>query len=613
MVLALLASVGSLAAQPHWQSEGLSAAQSEASQQLLDESWAMLTPRWRQALQSPILLQWSAALPRQVRGRAMRQRLLLDSDLLAGWMQSQADGNAAARQAALSALIHELAHFLDRSMQLSRDPRLRDLAGWQRQPLRPWRGSNHFSDRSPDRYELTNAEEFVAVNLEHFLLDAEYACRRPALWSWFVARLGEPHPKPECDHKLPFLQADSEDGHVSPLLLDPARIYAVDYLMAEGNEQAMSRWGHSMLRLVVCAPERPPGPDCRLDLRYHRVLSFRAFVSDVQISSWRGLTGSYPARLFVLPLTQVVDEYTKVELRGLSSVPLRLSTQEIAALLERAARVHWSYDGRYYFVGNNCAVETWKLLHDGIERLASLPLAGITPRGLMRRLQRNGVADISVLADHAEAVRRGYYFESAATHYQAMFEVLKQSFDLPQRNVEQWLEMAADQRRPWIAKADLRASAALLLLEQAAQRRQELRMREMVKRQLMSGRGDHAQAQLASLQKLLEGAGLLARPAALLGATGYGLPQEEELQELANVSADQGQQLRLGWKALREWTRSGLPQVQRDALADVEENMTLISKHLRLLHARAGGVALPASGSMQSSPISSELLPTPGN
>src|SRR3546814_2080031 len=86
--------------------------------------------------------------------------------------------------------------------------------------------------------------------------------------------------------------------------------------------------------------------------------------------SWRGLTGSYPSRLYLLPLQQVVDEYTRVELRGLQSIPLRLDDTEIAGLLERAARVHWSYDGRYRFITNNCAVETYKLLHDGVPRLA---------------------------------------------------------------------------------------------------------------------------------------------------------------------------------------------------------------------------------------------------
>src|SRR5690606_7835132 len=117
-------------------------------------------------------------------------------------------------------------------------------------------------------------------------------------------------------------------------------------------------------RLVVCAPGKPTGPDCRLDLDHHLVLSFRAFVDDLRISGWRGLSGSYPSRLFALPLGQVVDEYTGVELRDLHALPLALSRAEIAAVATRAAQLHWSYDGRYYFIGNNCAVETWKLLHD---------------------------------------------------------------------------------------------------------------------------------------------------------------------------------------------------------------------------------------------------------
>ena len=195
----------------------------------------------------------------------------------------------------------------------------------------------------------------------------------------------------------------------------------------------MSRWGHSMLRLVICAPGRARGPDCRLDLQYHLVLSFRAFVGDVQISSWRGLTGSYPSRLFVLPLAQVIEEYTRVELRGLQSIPLQLDAAEIADLLERTARLHWSYDGRYYFLSNNCAVETFKLLHDGVPRFAGEDLSSITPTGLLRRLERAGIADSTVLDDRTEAMRVGYCFESLSARYEAMFDVARQALQLPQQ------------------------------------------------------------------------------------------------------------------------------------------------------------------------------------
>jgi hypothetical protein len=576
------------------QAEKLTSAEIEASAQIEAEVADRLPARWREALVRPIRLEWTDALPARVHGRTTASRIRLNRRLLHDWMAQPpgSDTQLSTLRAAMAALVHELAHVLDRSegRALSRDPRLLNLAGWQ---VRPWhlaRRANHFIDRSPDRYELRDPAEFVAVNLEHFVLDPEYACRRPALWQWFAERVGIPATRADCAATLPFLQADSADGEVSLLQLDPARIYQVDYLLAEANEQPMSSWGHSMLRLVVCAPGHELGPQCRMDLQYHRVISFRAFVGDLQISSWRGLTGSYPSRLFVLPLDQVVDEYTKLELRALSSIPLALDRQEIAALLERAARVHWNYDGRYYFIGNNCAVETWKLLHDGVPRLAALPLSGITPNGLQRRLQRTGVLDAGVLKDHAQAVRQGYYFESAQAHYQAMFDVVQATLPVPQRRLQDWLDSAPAERRAWMERADLRTSAALLLLEQAIHRRQEQRVRESVKHLLLRGRDDAREAR-ESVLGMLEQVGVLARPAGVLqNLAGYGIPQPVEQAAAAQSAQQRSERIRKEWAELRQRIRSALPMFQREALTQVEDNLTLIGKRLRALNAEAGSL-----------------------
>ncbi len=249
------------------------------------------------------------------------------------------------------------------------------------------------------------------------------------------------------------------------------------------------------------------------------MLSFRAFVGDVQISNWRGLTGGYPSRLFVLPLQQVVDEYTKVELRGLQSLPLRLHREEIASLLERTAQVHWSYDGRYYFVSNNCAVETAKLLQAGVPRLGEAGLAQLSPRGLKRRLVRLDALDERVLADRSAAQAQGYYFASARDHYQQLFAVAAAQLALPARDVHGWLKLPARQRAPWLLQGDLRASAGLLLLEQAAQRRAELRARDVLKRHLLAAPDS---AETRSLRALLEQGGQWLRPGTLLQDGGYG-------------------------------------------------------------------------------------------
>jgi hypothetical protein len=580
--------------------DSLTPAQIEATREILADAVQRLPVAWSDALDRRIDVEWRDDLPAEVRGRA-KARLLLNRALLDGWMARTPDAGIEdpATRAALAAVIHELAHFYDRTPQggLSRDPRLLDLAGWQVSPMRlGFRGShNAFSDRSPDGYELASPVEFVAVNLEYFLLDPAYACRRPALYHYFAAHFGGEPPQAPCAPGFVYLQA-GDDAELPPLLqLDPGRVYAVDYLFAEGNERPMSHWGHSMLRLVICAPGRARGPDCRLDLQYHQVLSFRAFVGDVQVSSWRGLTGSYPSRLFVLPLAQVIDEYTRVELRGLHSIPLQLDPAEIAALLERTARLHWSYDGRYYFLSNNCAVETFKLLHDGVPRLAGEHLSSITPNGLLHRLERAGIADDSVLEDRDEALRLGYRFDALSARYQAMFDVARQALPLPQKRVQDWLDLPAGKRTPWLTRADLRTSAALLLLEQAALRRQELLARDDLKRLFLgrdANRRESAADALVALQDVLRLEGILGRPATLLPGAGYGLPQFEEREALSEESNRQAGQWRQQNGLLRSESRRWLPPERQVALAATEANVDALGEQLRRLNREEGGVQL---------------------
>ncbi|WP_282278445.1 DUF4105 domain-containing protein [Stenotrophomonas sp. PS02297] len=563
--------------------DGLSAQELQASRQLIEQVLVRLPTPVRDGHALALRLRWRDDLPSHVAGRARGSELGLDQRLLAALPGDGAGASTPAWRRAQAALIHELAHALDRSVAggWSHDARFLDLAGWQVRPLLPGRGRNRFLLRSPDRYELHSPAEFFAVNLEHYLLDVDNACRRPALHRWFAAALG-PLPaaaEATCASALPFVEAGAQDGMAGLLELDPARVYEVDYLLAEGNGQPMSRWGHSMLRLVVCAPGRAPGPACRMDLQYHRVLSFRAFVGDVQLSNWRGLTGSYPSRLFVLPLDRVVEDYTRVELRGLSSVPLRLRREEIAALLEQAARVHWTYDGRYYFVSNNCAVETWKLLHDGVPRLAGRRLSSITPVGLLRRLERGGDAVPVSPGDRAAAVRAGYYFESDAPRYRQLFEVVRAGLQPPVADVERWLELPPGERRRWMDADDERVLAALLVLEQAAWRRGELRVRDLLKRSLLARGGDAAA--LERVRGLLAQAGLLLAPG-MLASEGYGLPLERERAVLRRDVAGRTQAAGDERRSLDAALRDLLPEAERARLLGVESNLDHLRQRLRL-------------------------------
>ncbi len=625
----------------HLDTRHLSPEARQASQRLLDEAMAALPPLFIQRLDRQVDVRWSDDLPANAYGRITRPNALaLNANLLPRLLDPQqaeaATGrpHGTLRRELLATVLHELSHLYDRArvwpqderrllqrcrtqtatlgavgladtcrgqdarrFTLSDDPRLLDLAGWQQHVGR--RGmretSNGQDARSPDLYELSNPREFLAVNMEYFLLDPAYACRRPALHRYLRQHFAWAPPQTPCPPQLAYLNA-GRDFDRQPLgQIDPERVYQVDYLLAEPNDAWASRWGHSMLRLVICAPGRPRGPDCRLDLDQHLVLSFRAFVGDVQLSSWDGLTGAYPSRLFVLPLAQVIDEYTKIELRGLASVPLQLPRDELEHLVERAVEMHWSYDGDYWFLSNNCAVETLKLLRSGTGRGELQALDSIMPNGLLAVLEGRRLADPSVLEDPREALRLGYRFDSFRDRYQAMFKVLRERLPVPQERVEDWLELSAEQRRPWFAQADLRASAALLLLEQAALRRQLLLAQEDLKQRYLQARERHQPGfgvADETLREILANSGFLSRPAELL-ETGYGLPQAEEWQNLERESDARQQTLRRLSGDLDQEVRRLLEPQRKAEIEAGETNLKQLGTHLRELHKASGGLVLP--------------------
>lgn len=642
-VIALVAPVAAASLRLELQADTLSPAQRGASQALLDEALARLPPAFKERLDRSVSVRWASTMPSQAYGQAGRVSVL---ELNQRLLPSLTDGSAAieqtgrphgtVREELLATVLHELTHLYDRArlwpaqdrsfilscrqqaetvgevglpercrgqadrrFTLSDDPRLLDLGGWpQSVGQRGEREArNRQVARSPDLYETSSPKEFIAVNMEYFLLDPSYPCRRPELYAYLRQHFGwGPAQAQQCPHDLPYLNAGSDFGRAPLGKIDPERVYQVDYLLAEANQNWASRWGHSMLRLVICAPGRPRGPDCRLDLDQSLVLSYRAFVNDVQLSTWGGLNGQYPSRLFVLPLNQVIDEYTKVELRSLASIPLNLTRPQIEALVRHAAEMHWSYDGDYYFLSNNCAVETLKLLRSGTGEARLGDLDSIVPNGLLRVLEARGLADGSVLDDRKQALRRGYLFDSYRDRYAAMFKVLKAHLPIEQDSVESWLEQPAQARQHWFAQADLRTSAALLLLEQAGFRRQLLLAQDEVKQRYLGALATDA-AGVANandtLQAILAGSGFLSRPAELLGTTGYGLPQQSEWQRLEQESSQRQQKLQQLNASLDKEIRALLTPERAQAIDASEANLKQIGQHLRDLHKASGGLILP--------------------
>jgi hypothetical protein len=166
---------------------------------------------------------------------------------------------------------------------------------------------------------------------------------------------------------------------------------------------------------------------------------------------------------------------------------------------------------------------------------------------------------------------------------------------IPQSSVEEWLDLPANERRQWFAQADLRSNAALLLLEQAALRRQLLLAQDELKRTYLnpSAATNNAGWEQASqtLQNLLSESGFLSRPAQLL-ESGYGLPQNSEWQALAAKSDSHQSQLRLLSEQLEDQIRQLLDPVRLAELESGKANLKQLDTRLREQHKASGGLVL---------------------
>jgi hypothetical protein len=204
-------------------------------------------------------------------------------------------------------------------------------------------------------------------------MDEEFYCRRPSLFDFYANQFkNDPFPNRRC--KLNKSVMLSTNNGQFPIALDSKRIYRVDYLQASKGSDISSGFGHSMFRLVVCAPDRIDpitgkklaatvyGPKCLDDKLYHMVISYRANVEDATLNYLKGMFGGYPSMLFILNFADVLDEYNKDELRDVIAYPLKLNESEKQDLIKKIIEEHWNYRGAYKFVTNNCATESLDLL-----------------------------------------------------------------------------------------------------------------------------------------------------------------------------------------------------------------------------------------------------------
>lgn len=449
-----------------------------------------------------------------------------------------------------------------------------------------------FGFRSPDPYEATTPKEMFAVNMEYFLTDSEYQCRRPSIYRYFVRHFGyTPFPSQTCQNNLTFIDPNFTKAQNAIHTINPDRVYAIHYLLAGSGQGLISAFGHAMVRVVVCAPERTVvGPDCLKDIQHHIVLSFRGFVDTPQIDGWAGLTGGYKSRLFFIPFPQIINEYNVTQLRDLYSHPLNLSRFEIRTFLERAVEVHWSYNSNYYFLSNNCAVEIMNLLKSGVVRGSLMNSRAQTPKGVLRELKRQKVLSDEVDFNNLDQAKgNGYYFPSYGKSLDQALAVI-QTLSGQKYSLSKWKKLnPLDRRNIFISRTfaaplpHIKWAAAFLFLERYLNKEiTQSTYNSFLQTDLdpNSAIGQQTKSYVDKILKTLSIDQELTGPASI-AKVGYGLPSTAELTQVEGSLQNIQQQRDANQSAIDSLIKQLIHLYSDDEIQQSKENITIFAQGLK--------------------------------
>lgn len=261
---------------------------------------------------------------------------------------------------------------------------------------------NILTKRSPRSIEFASPQESFAVNMEYFTFDPEYKCRKPSTYIFLKEHFNyEPYPEKNCASNFSVFL---DDGKI--LVLDPSRIYAIHYLKLEPGPKLQSRWGHAMLKLIICSPRRTQvGSECEKDTASHLIVDFAGQLAAEEFRFLGALTGQYANGMTFTTYTNFLRESIFTELRNASGYPLTLTKKEIQAIGFSLIEKYWSQISRYYFIKNNCSTQVLQALAgamkwEGRPNSESIIFSNllsqsamVTPAGLTKTLIQLGIIE----------------------------------------------------------------------------------------------------------------------------------------------------------------------------------------------------------------------------
>lgn len=501
---------------------------------------------------------------------------------------------------AIATIVHELTHAYDfNNGRISNSAEFIRIAGFKKGLLKI-KNKNIKAMRSADTYELVNIAESFAVNMEYFSMDPEFMCRKPSIFNFFQNLFKiDPYPKRDC--KVNNTVMMSGINGFTAVELDPKRVYRIDYLMASPGKGISSGFGHSMLRLVMCAPEHyelvsrkivPPTPfgkKCLDDKLFHLVVSYRANVDSATENYIKGLTGGYPSMLFILNFPDVLMEYNRDELRDVVSYPLNLKRAELVELVQKIKEEHWNYSGSYKFITNNCAVESFNLLATSLKNADINSSSSLTPKGVLEDLDELEV--LSLKSNDIETYKAKT--EQILLAYSNAYEYVPKSDEKTnKKSIQDFIiKSNIDQRRQSFETL-FQTKLTNMNLHTEIKRLKELLIKassfSVMEQQILTTLALNYRKKATEfltnpkdqrIKDILEDSGgINAKPFNELSNTGYGIPFEEEIL-IKDLNDKKNQAAETGIK-IEAYLKELMPN-EFEMLAKISENINIFNQFSR--------------------------------
>ncbi len=315
-----------------------------------------------------------------------------------------------------------------------------------------------------------NADDFSSMFArlkERYQYEADFVCRHPSLHYFFSETLklshnfdGEPTPCNTLD-RVPLRSfIDSSNVMTGFTDLPLHRLYQVAILQvtpSNAMKNPAGSFGHTMLRLAFCAPERAGmSEDCLKDVEHHLTVGYMGDTQNMSVSILKGLNGSYPSRLFVNKLLDVVDRYNVLENRALRVYPIDESFIDRKMLLYRIVENAYLYQGDYYYLWRNCVTELLDLLKSASNNVRLHQVSAHRPSSFIHDLLA-----LDMIRDEGQnprAMPLGYYWPEAEVDTQRILGLLRSyDPDLQLRSFADFYRKLPKYNQQWMEKILLQA------------------------------------------------------------------------------------------------------------------------------------------------------------